>query len=47
VAENAEIFYTFLILEVIPQAMPRQNTKHYKLSTNKQMPFSFKTTSAK
>jgi hypothetical protein len=27
--------------------MPRQNTKHYKLSTNKQMPFSFKTTSAK
>jgi hypothetical protein len=47
VAENAEIFYTFLILEVIPQVMPRQNTKHYKSSTNKQMPFSLKTASAK
>jgi hypothetical protein len=37
VAESAEIFYILLILDVIPQVMPRQNTKHYKLSTNKQM----------
>jgi hypothetical protein len=34
VAESAEMFYNFIVLEVIPQAMPHQNTKHCKFSTN-------------
>jgi hypothetical protein len=47
VAESAKIFYIFIILEVIPQAMPHQNTKHCKFSTDAQMPFFLKTASAK
>jgi hypothetical protein len=38
VAESADMFYIFIILEVIPQAMPHQNTKHCKFSINALFP---------
>jgi hypothetical protein len=47
VAESAQTFYILIIVEVIPQAMPHQNTKHCKFSTSTQKHFFLKTASVK